>query len=150
MNAMLQQFFMTPSFRYGILMADDKKEPNWAKKDNKIIWDDNVLHQLQQMFGFLELTDRMDYNPIEFCLSFKDYSGQPVNVMIQQDTQEFLNNLFDKLETGLKDTPFKHITESVYGGKTSNQMICQGCGNMKERVETFLNMSLEVKNLKNL
>jgi ubiquitin carboxyl-terminal hydrolase 34 len=27
MNAMLQQFYMTPTFRYGILMADDRKEP---------------------------------------------------------------------------------------------------------------------------
>lgn len=28
MNAMLQQFYMTKAFRYGILMANDYKEPS--------------------------------------------------------------------------------------------------------------------------
>ena len=27
---------------------------------------------------------------------------------------------FDKIETALKDTPFKHILDDVYGGKTCN------------------------------
>ena len=149
MNAMLQQFFMTPTFRYAILAADDKIEPNWVKKD-KLTIDDNVLHQLQKMFGFLELSDRQDYNPQEFCFAFKDHAGQPVNVSIQQDTQEFLNMIFDKLEQGLKQTPFQHILESVYGGKTSNQVICHGCGYMREREDIFYNLSVEVKNLKTI
>ena len=34
------------------------------------------------MFGFLELSDRADYNPHEFCFSFK-VGGEPVNVSIQ-------------------------------------------------------------------
>ena len=147
MNAMLQQFFMTPTFRYAILAADDKKEQNLVKKD-KLTIDDNVLHQLQKMFGFLELSDRQDYNPQEFCFAFKDHAGQPVNVSVQQDTQEFLNMIFDKLEHGLKHTPFQHILESVYGGKTSNQVICNGCGNVREREDIFYNLSVEVRNLK--
>ena len=53
----------------------------------------------------------------EFCFSFKDYTGEPVNVKIQQDTQEFLNMLFDKLENGLKKTPYKYILEGIFGGK---------------------------------
>jgi len=148
MNAMLQQFFMTPAFRYAILAADDKKEPNLVNKDNKFMIDDNVLHQLQQMFGFLELTDRRDYNPHEFCFAFKDFTGAPVNVSEQQDTQEFLNTIFDRLENGLKQTPFRHILEGVYGGKTSNQIICHGCKNVREKEEPFYNMSVEVRNMK--
>ncbi len=35
MNAMLQQFFMTPTFRYAILMAEDQKQENLVMKDNK-------------------------------------------------------------------------------------------------------------------
>jgi ubiquitin carboxyl-terminal hydrolase 34 len=48
MNAMLQQFYMTPTFRYGILMADDGEAPRIevrASDSAKI--DDNVLHQIQ-------------------------------------------------------------------------------------------------------
>jgi ubiquitin carboxyl-terminal hydrolase 34 len=150
MNAMLQQFFMTPAFRYGIMMADDGLEPNMVKKDNKWDIDDNMIHQLQKMCGFLELSDRQDYNPFEFCFSFKDMTGAPVNVSVQQDTQEFLNMIFDKLERLLKHSPFSHITESVYGGRNSNQLICHGCGKVRDRIETFYTLSLEVRNMKTI
>ena len=109
-----------------------------------------MLHQLQKLFVFLELTDRQDYNPFEFCFSFKDYAGQPVNCLIQQDAQEFLNMIFEKLENGLKNTPFCQVLENVYGGKLSNQMICSECKNVTNRFETFYNISLQVKNMKNL
>jgi len=44
---------MTPQFRYAILMADDKTEPNIVKTEKWGEVDDNTLHQLQRMFGFL-------------------------------------------------------------------------------------------------
>lgn len=153
MNAMLQQFFMCSQFRYSLLMTDDK-EPLNMKKPPKDKWndvDDNMLHQLQKMFGFLELSDRQDYNPYEFCFSFKDYTGAPVNVSVQQDTQEFLNMIFEKLETGMKRTPFKNILESIFGGKTTTQLICAGgCNKIKSREENFYNLSIEVRNLKHI
>lgn len=34
------------------------------------------------MFGFLALSDKQDYKPTDFCFSFKDYSGEPVNVSV--------------------------------------------------------------------
>ena len=55
-------------------------KPIWYDKEDK--WgkvDDNILHQLQRMFGFLELSDRRDYNPRGLCFSFKDWNGNPVN-----------------------------------------------------------------------
>lgn len=35
------------------------------------------------MFGFLKSSDRVDFNPTNFCGSYKDFSGEPVNVGIQ-------------------------------------------------------------------
>jgi hypothetical protein len=29
----------------------------------------------------------MDFVPNDFCFSFKDFSGEPVNITIQQDAQ---------------------------------------------------------------
>ncbi|EGR29725.1 ubiquitin carboxyl-terminal hydrolase family protein, putative, partial [Ichthyophthirius multifiliis] len=153
MNAMLQQFYMVPTFRYGILMANDGKEQNIVQTEynkKQIQCDDNVFHQLQQMFAFLELSDRIDYNPLEFCFSFKDYSGEPVNTIIQQDAQEFLNMIFDKVENALKGGPFEKILEGVFGGKTCSQLQCLNCGHKKRNFEKFFNLSLEVKNMKNL
>lgn len=34
------------------------------------------------MLAYLEMTDRPDYNPISFCLAFKDYENKPVNVAV--------------------------------------------------------------------
>ena len=150
MIAMLQQFFMCPTFRYSIMMANDHLEDNLIMKEKFGEIDDNVLHQFQKMFAFLTLSDRQDYNPVGFCFSFKDYMGQPVNVGVQQDAQEFLNQIFDKLENGLKNTPFKDILQGVYGGKTCVQFICNGCKKKKRKIEDFYNLSVEVKNLKNI
>ena len=158
MNAMLQQFFMTPAFRYCLLMADDGVpvqnnailQAEYLRKPVEELFDDNILHQMQRMFSFLEVTDRVEYNPHAFCFAFKDFQGLPVNVSIQQDAQEFLNMIFDKLENGLKATPFKSLLDNVYGGRVCTQLICSECGKKKEREELFYNLSLEVKNLKTL
>jgi len=86
MISMLQQLFMTQSFRSLILMADDGQPECLAKKGAKEV-DDNIFHQLQNMFANLELTERQDYNPDEFCFAWKDLDGMPVNVSVQQDAQ---------------------------------------------------------------
>ncbi len=70
---------------------------------------------------------------------------------IQQDSQEFLNRLFDVLEKQTKNSQFKYLLESVFGGKTCSQLICSGgCGTVKNSIEAFYNLSLEVKNMKTL
>jgi len=152
MTAMIQQFFMNGPFRYALLRACDLNSPEKLPydKSSKLFVDDNVLHQLQKLFVFLEVTDRQDYNPFEFCYSFKNYAGEPVNVLIQQDAQEFINMIFEKLENGLKNTPFSQVLENVYGGKYCNQMICSECKNVTNRYETFFNLSVQVKNMKNI
>jgi hypothetical protein len=44
---------------------------------------DNVMYQFMRLMSFLELSERQDYNPREFCHSYKDFEGQPTNVRIQ-------------------------------------------------------------------
>lgn len=51
MNAMLQQFYMTPAFRYAMLNANDYQEDNIIEVNNKQI-DDNLFHQIQRMFAY--------------------------------------------------------------------------------------------------
>jgi ubiquitin carboxyl-terminal hydrolase 34 len=102
------------------------------------------------MFANLELTERQDYNPDEFCFAWKDMDGMPVNVSIQQDAQEFLNFFFDRIETALKPTPFRYVVEDVYGGKICNMTICSNCKVVNERLETFYPLSLEIKGFKNI
>jgi ubiquitin carboxyl-terminal hydrolase 34 len=132
-----------------MLRVDDKKPVQLAVHNNRE-YDDNLLHQVQKLFSFLERTDRGDYNPIDFCNSFKDFNGDPVNVCVQQDTQEFVFLLLDRLETALNPTPFKNIISNLYKGKVANLFTCSKCHNTKVREEAFYCLTLEVKNSKNL
>jgi ubiquitin carboxyl-terminal hydrolase 34 len=146
MNSMLQQFFMVSTFRYNMLQITDGIAPNTQNPQNV---DDNFLHQVQRMFSFLELSERQDYNPFGFCFSFKDWEGNPVDVRVQQDSQEFLNRFFDKVDEAIKPTPYKYLLSSIFGGKTCSQLFCEnGCGSVKNRFEDFYNLSLEVNNMK--
>lgn len=122
MNAMLQQFYMIPAFRYMLLEADDKAKEDLKPYRDAMV-DDNVLHQTQRMFGFLELSERQDYNPFMFTFSFKDMDGNPTNTSLQQDSFEFVNVAFDRLENLLKPTPQKYLLKNMFAGVVCNQVI---------------------------
>ena len=86
--------------------------------------EDDFFYQIQRMFSFLSCSQRRDYNPRPWTVAFKDTSGtwfprfhryvpsqtarctgNPTNVSIQQDAEEFVNVFLDRLETRLKGTP---------------------------------------------
>jgi ubiquitin carboxyl-terminal hydrolase 34 len=69
---------MIPAFRYNMLCVDDGVKPDIVDyKGEK--QDDNMLHQMQKLIAHLELSQRMDYNPIGFCFAFKEFDGTPTN-----------------------------------------------------------------------
>ena len=98
----------------------------------------------------LELSERSDYNPLEFCFAFKDLDGNPTNTGEQKDAQEFLNLAFDRIENLLRSTKMKYLLQSVFGGQTCSQLVCQECGKVKNRIEDFYNLSLTVKDIKSM
>lgn len=150
MNATLQQLFTIPALRYNLLCVDDGKPEDWQDfKGEKV--DDNALHQLQKLMANLELTDRSDYNPWEFCFAFKELDGGPTNTGVQKDADEFLKLVFDRLEEALKGTPREHLLQSIFRGRTCSQLVCQECGFAKTRLEppsTY--MALPVKGRKSV
>ena len=109
-----------------------------------------MLHQLQKLMANLELSERSDYDPWQFCFAFKEFDGSPTNTVEQKDAQEFLTTLFDRLETALKGTSRKYLLQSVFGGKTCSQLVCKECGKVKNRLEDFYNLSLTVKDIKGM
>lgn len=152
-NSILQQLFMIPELRYSILSIDDQKPSTSlgvVAKDWTEAIDDNILHQLQRLFGALECTERHAYNPRQFYFSCKDYEGKPTNTAIQNDSQEFLNLIMLRLESALKETGHSQLLQGVLGGKTCSQMICKECNTVLERQEDFYSISLDVKHSKTL
>ena len=150
MNSIIQQMYMVPTFRYAIMSADDGEPPNPESSYHYSIDDDNLLHQLQNMYAYLTYSDQMDYNPKDFCFSYKDLDGNPTNVRAQQDSQEFYNNFCDKIENNLKKTKFKYIISDVFCGKSCSCVICQNCKHISYRFEDSYNLTMEVKNINNL
>ena len=61
-----------------------------------------------------------------------------------------MNVLFDRLENALKPTSRKHLVQGVFGGKLCNQMVCQECGKVKNRLEDLLNLSVPIKGVKSV
>jgi ubiquitin carboxyl-terminal hydrolase 34 len=106
---------MVPQFRYQLLKAIDRQPENLATYKEDII-DDNLLKQLQKLFGYLELSDRHAYNPKEFCFAFKEFDGTPTRIGEQKDSQEFLNIFCERVESQLKDTSQKDLMRDVFSG----------------------------------
>ncbi|KAL6075441.1 Ubiquitin carboxyl-terminal hydrolase [Balamuthia mandrillaris] len=142
MNSLLQQIFMNPTLRYGLLSAkvslppiDEKQEvkdegkekdkdgeqatnkPTTTKEEDLLA--DNVLYQLQIMFGHLMQSQNQYYDPTSsFCKAFKDRMGQPVSLYIQEDASEFVYTLFARLEDLLKGTEHEKLLHNFTGKET--------------------------------
>ena len=153
MNSTMQQFYMIPTLRYTVLKLNDNKKINYVypekmKSKNKI--DDNMFHQLQKLFSYLLLSEKVDYNPFGFTYSFKDFDGNPTKLFEQKDTQEFLAIFLDRLEQSSKLSEYKHMISNIFGGKNCSLITCLQCGYVSYKYEPSVFLSLEVKNMKNL
>ena len=179
MNSLLQQLYMMPSFRYGVWLsaldcpiakeereaeklnhspqADEQQQPTAPAKERQRLLDgggdDDLLYQLQVMFTYLSQSTKQYYDTLPFCFAYKDERGQPINVRIQQDAQEFFNVLLDRLEKRLMSiphppslTPLSHLIQSSFGGTLVNQLLCHACHNIRSSPEPFYSLSLQVKN----
>jgi ubiquitin C-terminal hydrolase len=126
MNAMLQQLFMMPTLRYALLgvrveaSAEELKQQRETdaataaaatavptneaeEKADSIGYKSEILRQLQRLFGRLLLTEKQAVNPVEWCRAFKGSfsGGRPINVRVQQDTNEFMTQFCDQVEEEL-------------------------------------------------
>lgn len=119
MNAQLQQLFMIGPLRAALLSVDAGQQQQLPQESQ-----DNLLYQLQRMFFALEKSERAAFNPKAWCNAYKDESGtRPISVLVQQDSQEFLTMLIDRLERQLKHSRFAHLFEAAVTGKLQDQLV---------------------------
>ncbi|XP_071490931.1 ubiquitin carboxyl-terminal hydrolase 24-like [Diadema antillarum] len=135
MNSVIQQLYMTPGIREGILASH---------MPEKADAEDNVFFQMQNVFGHLLESKLQYYEPERFWRVFK-FWGEPVNVREQQDAFDFFTILTDQLDEHLKTTGQKEVLKPKFQGLYLNQMICQDCPHRKEREEEFFALNLTVK-----
>ena len=63
-------------------------------------------------------------SPIPFCSVYLDFDGNPVSLTEQMDANEFLNFLFDRMETRLKNTMYHKVLSETFGGGELDENIC--------------------------
>ncbi|CAG9332998.1 unnamed protein product [Blepharisma stoltei] len=146
MNSLLQQIYMMPELRKGIL---DTKIVINEEMDSL---DDNLIYQLQLILANLSESEKQFYEPRGFCNAFKGYDGEPINVRIQQDADEFFNLLCDKLEEEMKPTRQAKLLRNHMGGSLVHEIESSepDFPYKSERDEQFFRISLDIKNKKNL
>lgn len=141
MNSLFQQLFMIKSLRNDVLSIPE---------DHKQEKDENMFYQLQLLFAGLLKSEKQYVNPKGFCHAFKDWDGNPTNVLEQMDVEEFFNMLMDRIETAIKGSPQQDTIKQHFAGKYANEMICKGCPHKYDRTEDFLTIPVPVKNQKSL
>eukprot|EP00057_Strongylocentrotus_purpuratus_P016370 XP_011670844.1 PREDICTED: ubiquitin carboxyl-terminal hydrolase 24-like [Strongylocentrotus purpuratus] len=135
MNAVIQQLYMTPGIREGILAGHTPEKEKG---------EDTIFYQMQNVFGHLLESKLQYYEPERFWQVFK-FWGEPVNVREQQDAFDFFTILTDQLDEYLKKSGQKEVMKQKFQGLYLNQMICQDCPHRKEREEEFFALNLTVK-----
>eukprot|EP01022_Parablepharisma_sp_SALTPOND_P031230 TRINITY_DN78_c0_g1_i1.p1 TRINITY_DN78_c0_g1~~TRINITY_DN78_c0_g1_i1.p1 ORF type:complete len:2462 (-),score=272.77 TRINITY_DN78_c0_g1_i1:2173-9558(-) len=139
MNSSLQQLFMIPQFRKGIVEADHSKKGQ----------EQSVLFQLQLIFSSLLASQRAVYNPRAFTQTIK-MDGRVLNVIEQKDVDEFLTHLLDQLEQELKGSSQAKLVNDLFKLTFANEIICKDCPHRSETHEEAISVILSVKNKKTI
>lgn len=134
---------MIPSFREPVLQVQNMSDPRTAKEDN-------LLFQLKCLFLALKHSQKQYHVPKKFCHAFKDFSGNPTNILEQMDVDEFCNLLMDRIEAAIKGSADPDLVKRNFGGVLVNEIIGKTCPHSSEREEPFFALSLPVKNKKNI
>ncbi|XP_048729177.2 ubiquitin carboxyl-terminal hydrolase 44-like isoform X2 [Ostrea edulis] len=61
----------------------------------------------------------------------------------QQDAQEFVCELLDKVQDELSDLDLFDLVSDIFQGQLVSQVRCLACGNVSETKESFMDLSLE-------
>eukprot|EP01038_Epipyxis_sp_PR26KG_P010058 gene10058-13518_t len=163
MNSLIQVLYMNNNIREFIL-NDLSLILNQSEDSIR----NDLLFQLQKMFNYLKYSKKKYFSPTDWAFAFKDHTGvNPINVMQQQDAQEFLQLLCERFEgaissyksclesNGSKQKPVD-ILSQTFGGKLCNQMFKSNSSdiankhNIREQEESFVCISLQVKDCRDL
>lgn len=128
---------MLPLFRALVLKADN---PNRNE----------VLYQSKLLLSALLKLDRQSFTPKNFFSSLTDIDGTKFNPSEQRDADEFFARYLDLLDEGLKGTKESKIIKTLFEGKFCNQLICIDCPHRSDRDESFVTLTLQVKNRRNI
>ena len=150
LNSLFQQMFMIPTFKRDIFNFDISEVEDINNRDSL---QESTLYNMQITFANLQKSIMAYYPPISFIKSFKKaFNGEPIHLGVQQDTDEFLAILCDKLEKEAKKFGKENFLENSFKGKITNEIVSleKEYPYYSQTEEPFYRITLDIKGHKNL
>ena len=155
LNSLFQQMFMIPTFQQDLFsfnIINKNENLNNNENENEDL-KYSTIYNMQLAFTNLKKTCMPFYPPIKFIKSFKSaFNGQPINIGIQQDTDEFLAILCDELEKEAKKFGKENFLENSFKGKITNEIVSleKQYPYYSQTEEPFYRITLDIKGHNNL
>ena len=145
LNSLFQQMFMIPTLYEDLLNFNITNENEDLKN--------STIYNMQLTFINLKKSCLKFYSPINFINSFKEaFNGQPIKLGVQQDADEFLAILCDKLEKEAKKYGKENFLENSFKGKITNEIVSleHEYPYYSQAEEPFFRITLDIKGHKKL
>ena len=148
LNSLFQQLYMLPTFYTDIFNINISDKITEIKN-----LEENTLYQTQLTFANLLKSIMSVYPPYSFIKSFKSaFNGEPIKFGVQQDADEFLSILCDKLENEAKILNKENFLENSFKGKITNEIVSLETEYpyYSQTDESFYSITVDIKNHKTL
>ncbi|KAM9355903.1 ubiquitin carboxyl-terminal hydrolase 40 isoform 2-T2 [Pholidichthys leucotaenia] len=139
LNSLLQTLLFTPEFREELFRLGPEELGCLEDKDKPEAKVRVIPLELQRLFAHLLLVDQQSASTASLTDSFGWNSSEGTN---QHDVQELNRILFSALEHSLVGTSGSAFIDRLYHGTIVNSIICKECGNVSQRQEDFLDLTV--------
>ncbi|XP_038129228.1 ubiquitin carboxyl-terminal hydrolase 40 isoform X1 [Cyprinodon tularosa] len=139
LNSLLQTLLFTPEFREELFSLGPEELGRLEDKDKPGAKVRVIPLELQRLFARLLLIDHQSASTTDLTDSFGWNSSEGTN---QHDVQELNKILFSALEHSLVDTSGSTLIQRLYHGTIVNSIVCKECGNVSQRKEDFLDLTV--------
>uniref|UniRef100_A0A672SSQ8 Ubiquitin carboxyl-terminal hydrolase n=1 Tax=Sinocyclocheilus grahami TaxID=75366 RepID=A0A672SSQ8_SINGR len=147
LNSLIQTLLFTPEFRGELFHLGPDELGCLADKDKPEAKVRVIPLELQRLFSHLLLVDEKTASTSDLTDSFGWTNNEEMG---QQDVQELNRILFSALESSLVGTSGSSLIHRLYHGTLVNQITCKECGNISERQEDFLDLTVSVRGVSGL
>ncbi|XP_034531244.1 ubiquitin carboxyl-terminal hydrolase 40 isoform X2 [Notolabrus celidotus] len=139
LNSLLQTLLFTPEFREELFSLGSEELGCLEDKEKPEAKVRVIPLELQRLFASLLLVDQQSASTANLTDSFGWNSSEGTN---QHDVQELNRILFSALEHSLVGTSGSTLIHRLYHGTIVNSIDCKECGNVSQRQEDFLDLTV--------
>ncbi|KAF1374703.1 hypothetical protein PFLUV_G00231860 [Perca fluviatilis] len=139
LNSLLQTLLFTPEFREELFSLGSEELGSLEDQEKPGAKVRVIPLELQRLFASLLLVDQQSASTADLTNSFGWNSSEGTN---QHDVQELNRILFSALEHSLVGTTGSTFIHQLYHGTIVNSIVCKECGNVSQRQEDFLDLTV--------